>query len=119
MLEKEHTILKNLNKKVEALWGTVDSIDKKIDGLNGEFRDKFDHLKKGVDGRMLLIITKLDLVEKKVNERMDRFEESNRKTGLLLEKLDSKFDFALEGYSSLKALIEGMNDRMTALEGLA
>ncbi|HUC02023.1 MAG TPA: hypothetical protein VMA75_03910 [Candidatus Paceibacterota bacterium] len=105
MLEKENIVLKNLDKRVGAL------------------EDKVDHLKKEVDGRTLLILTKLDSVAKRVDERMDffekkmdQYEESNRKTGLLLEKLDSKFDFALEGYGSLKALIEGMNERLILLE---
>lgn len=84
MLEKENTILKNLDKKMEAL-------DRKVDGLAGEF----NHLKKQVDGRILLIAEKMNSVAKRVDERMDRFEESNRKNGILLEKLDGKFDLAL------------------------
>ena len=68
MLEKENTILKNLDKRAETLEGRVEAIDKKMDGLVVKFEDKFDHLKKGVDGRMFLIITKLELVEKKIDE---------------------------------------------------
>ena len=104
MVEKENTILKSLDKRVGALEDNVKSLDKKVWFLD----KKVEAIDKKIDGFVV-----------KFDERMDRFEESNRKTGLLLEKLDSKFDFALEGSGSLKTLIEGMNDRVTALEGFA
>jgi hypothetical protein len=73
MLEKKNTGNKNLNKKVDALY------------------EEFGHLEKRMDGRMLLIAEKVNILQKRVDERMDRFEESNRKNGVLLEKLDAKF----------------------------
>ena len=95
---------------------TLKSLNHKIDILGLEFDDKFDHLEKRMDGRMLLIAEKVDILAREVNERMERFDESNQKNGVLLENLDSKFDFALEGYGSLKELVILMNERLNVLE---
>lgn len=111
MIEKEKTILRNLDKRTEVLEVKIQTLnkkleifDEKLDKFALEFNKKIDH----IGGKMVSF-----------EGRMDRFEESNRKIGILLERLDTKFDFAIEGYGSLKTLIEGMNERLTTLEGFA
>jgi hypothetical protein len=98
MLKNENTISKNIQKGIVGL------------------REEFDHLEKRMDGRILLIAEKINSLAKRVDERMDRFEESNRKNGVLLEKLDTKFDLSLEGYSSLKERTDKLEDRVSILE---
>ena len=112
MFEKENIILKNINKNIEAL-------GKSVDRFAVAFDKKLNRLEENVDAKMLLLDEKMIALGKRVDERMDLFEESNRKNGALLEKLKSKFDLSIEGYSSLKELSEKMNERLNVLEGRA
>jgi hypothetical protein len=69
---------------------------------------------------MIKLKITLKTLDEKINylgKRIDHIEESNRKKGVLLEKLDAKIDLSLEGYSSQKEPIEKINERVSVLEG--
>ena len=69
---------------------------------------------------MIKLKITLKTLDEKINylgKRIDHIEESNRKNGVLLEKLDAKIDLSLEGYSSQKEPIEKINERVSVLEG--
>jgi hypothetical protein len=47
------------------------------------------------------VIISLESIDARINsfeKRMDTFEESQRKMGMLLERLETKFDLVLEGF---------------------
>jgi chromosome segregation ATPase len=129
MLKKEGTILKNLvhavvtlDKKVGVLDGKVWTLDKRVGALERKVEalerkvEALDRKVEALERKVDALDRKMDLFEKRVTERMDRLEESNRKIGVLLEKLDSKFDFALEGYGLLKERTDKLENRVEVLE---
>ena len=56
---------------------------------------------------------------KSLDERVGRVEESVRKIGVHLDKLEDKFDLCIEGFGTLNERSEKMEDRVTILEGRA
>ena len=86
-------MIKKEEKKVtlEDINNSLKSIDKRFDSLD----KKVDHL--GI--------------------RADNLDRSYHYIGVQMEKLETKFDLALEGYGSLKELGEKMNERLNVLEG--
>jgi hypothetical protein len=84
---------------------TLKDIDTRLDSLN--LTTKSLSVRSGfLEVRMEKVETKLEILI-----------ESVQKTGVLLERLEGKFDLSLEGYSSLKERADKVEDRVTVLEG--
>lgn len=51
-----------------------------------------------------------------LDERLERVESSQRKTGVQLDRLEGKFDLCIEGFSSLKERTDKIEERVSVLE---
>lgn len=107
-------MIKKEQKKI-----SLEDINDSLKGIDGRFGDIDKHFEK-IDERFDGIDKRFDSLDKKVDiltTRVDNLDRSYRYIGLQMEKLETKFDLALEGYNSLKELGEKMNERLNVLEG--
>jgi hypothetical protein len=70
----------------------------------------------GLDKRIDGLEIRIDKFEKDTKSRFDRMDESQRKIGFQLERLDHKFDLCFEGFGSLKERTDLLEDRVAKLE---
>ena len=86
-------ILNAINDRFDAIENRFEAMDKRFDGL---------------DKKVDTLVT-----------RVDNLDRSYHYLGVRMEKVEAKFDLALEGYGALKELGEKMNERLNILEGHA